>query len=135
MVEFTQKSCNTEVYSMEEKHKNEKFQLQEYSEQRRKEMEKIWSFLSQNQEEQHQKEQNALKKRFLKRPNMDLLTNPEYKKESSEISLEQRDARIHLGQYLFKIGHKMEESLFRQKMELEAQHEQERGAKEKRKYL
>lgn len=100
----------------------ENVQFQEYSEHRKKEMERFWLFLSQAQEVQQKEEQEALKELYLKRPNMDLVTNPEYQAALSELSIEQRDARLLLGQYLFKIRLNMEETLIHQKMNLESQH-------------
>ena len=102
---------------------NEKnFQFLEYSEHREKEVERFTSFLSQAQEVQQKEELEALKDLYLKRPHMDLETDPEYQAALSELRIEQQDAKLLLGLYLFKIRETMELTLRLQKMNLESQH-------------
>jgi|EP00802_Teleaulax_amphioxeia_P001465 hypothetical protein len=102
--------------------KEKNFQFLEYSEHREKEMERFWLFLRQIQEVQQKEEQEALKDLYLKRPHIDLVTNPEYQAALSELRIEQQDAKLLLGQYLFKIRETMEITLRLQKMNLESQH-------------
>ena len=102
--------------------KEKNFQFLEYSEHREKEMERFWLFLRQIQEVQQKEEQEALKDLYLKRPHIDLVTNPEYQAALSELRIEQQDAKLLLGLYLFKIRETMELTLRLQKMNLESQH-------------
>ena len=71
--------------------KEKNFQFLEYSEHREKEMERFWLFLRQIQEVQQKEEQEALKDLYLKRPNIDLVTNQEYQAALSKLRIEQQD--------------------------------------------